>query len=230
MNSQLLAITVMIAVCLLIPLNPGFCEKMNTPQGSEKLDEIHDIVQTVVQHIRDQNAEQALAFINDMKEHWQAFTGYHEEVFTGELNPIEGTAELFAGITDDIVGLENAMTAANHDKAQKKAQAILTSIVSLDEKLNLPLLLDFTGPKCKSCKVMKARLTQAAPDFEGRVRIVLVDVNVQKDLTKKYKIMLIPTLVFIDKNGEEIDRHIGQMEETAIRAELADLIKQSGMK
>jgi thioredoxin 1 len=228
MNSHLFAIAVTIAVCLLIPLNPGLCEKINTPQGTKKLAEIHGIVQILVQHIRDENTERVLAFTNDMKEHWQAFTAYHEEVFAGELNPTEGTAELFSVITDNIVDLENAMKTESHDDALGKTQALLDAIVSLNDKLTLPILFDFTGPKCKSCKVMKARLTQVAPDFTGKVRIVLVDVNVKKDFTRKYKIMLIPTLVFVDKNGVEVDRHVGQMEEPAIRAELDDLIKKSG--
>jgi thioredoxin 1 len=219
---------VTIAVCLLIPLNPGFCEKIHTPQGTKKLDEIHGIMLTIVQHIRDQNTEQALAFMKDVKELWQAFTAYHEEVFTGEIIPPESTAELFTGIPGDLDALELTITTDDHDQALQKAQAILESIAALNDRLALPILFDFTGPTCKSCKVMKARLDQVAPEYAGKVRIVLVDVNVQKEITKEYKIMLIPTLIFVDESGVEIDRHVGPMEEQAIRSELADLIKQSG--
>jgi hypothetical protein len=35
-------------------------------------------------------------------------------------------------------------------------------------------------------------------------------------------------LIFVDECGTEISRHVGPMEEQAIRSELADLIKQSG--
>ncbi|UCC11776.1 MAG: thioredoxin fold domain-containing protein [candidate division WOR-3 bacterium] len=228
MNSQFLLITVTIVVCLFIPLNPGFCEKTNTPQGTKKLDEIHNIVQTIVQHIRDQNTEKALAFMMDMQNLWQAFTGYHEETFAGELNPPDGMDELLSGITGDIGELEHNLKAGNFSESLGKAQVLLDAITSLNKKMSLPILFDFTGPKCKSCKVMKARLTEVAPDFTGKVRIVLVDVNVQKDFTRKFKIMLIPTLIFIDKTGTEISRHVGQMEEPAIRAELADLMERSG--
>jgi len=228
MNFNIFTIAVTIAVCLLIPLNPGFCEKIHTPQGTKKLDEIHGIVQSFIQNIHDQNTEKARAFMKDAKELWQAFTEYHEDVFQGEINPPEGMGELFTGISDSLDALERTMAAEKYDQALDKAQAVLESLASLNEKLALPLLFDFTGPTCKSCKVMKARLDQVAPDFAGKVRIVLIDVNVQKEITKTYKIMLIPTLIFIDKNGVEIDRHVGQMEEQTIRSELADLIKQSG--
>ncbi len=227
MNSKSFAMALTIAVCVLIPLAPGFCEKINTPQGMERLGEIHDIMQIVVQHIRDQNAEKALALIKDAEELWQGFTAHHEEVFAGELNPAEGTVELIAGIPDDLDALEQSTLSKEFDKAEQKVLAVIDDIASLNEKVTLPVLLDFTGPKCKSCKVMKARLTQVAPDYAGRVRIVLVDVNVQKDFTRRYKIMLIPTLVFIDKTGTEISRHVGQMEEPAIRAGLVDLVKKS---
>lgn len=228
MNHNIFVIAVTIAVCLLIPLNPGFCEKIQAPHDTKKLEEIHGIVRTIVQHIRDQNTEMAMAFMKDVKGLWQAFIGYHEEVFQGEINPSESTAGLMTGISDDLDALERTMAAEKFDQALQKAQVVLTSIASLNDRLALPILFNFTGPTCKSCKVMKARLDQVAPEYAGKVRIVFIDVNVQKEITKTYKIMLIPTLIFIDKNGVEIDRHVGPMEEQAIRSELADLIKQSG--
>ncbi len=228
MNSGIYSMAVVIAVCLLLPFNPGFCESDITIQGTEKLDEIHTIIQTVVQHIRDQDADKAIVFTKDTKELWQAFTVYYEEVFAGEINPPDGTDELFSGITGNIGELEHNLKAGNLSESLGKAQVLLDAVASLNDKLALPILFDFTGPKCKSCKVMKARLTQVAPDYTGKVRIVLVDVNVKKDFTRKFKIMLIPTLIFIDKTGSEIGRHVGQMEEPALRAELVDLIERSG--
>lgn len=218
----------MITVCSVIPLNPGFCDKISTPQGMERLDEIHGIMQTVVQHIRDQNSGKALVLIKDARELWQGFIAHNEEIFAGEIDPAEGTVEILAGIPDDLDALEQSISSKGFDKAEQQVQGVIDDIASLNEKMSLPVLFDFSGPKCKSCKVMKARLTQIATDYTGKIRIVVVDVNIQKDITRAYKIMLIPTLVFIDRNGREVDRHVGQMEEQAIRSALADLMERSG--
>jgi len=73
---------------------------------------------------------------------------------------------------------------------------------------------------------MKARLPNIASDYKGRIRIVFVNANKEKDLVKKYRIMLIPTLVFIGRSGEEVERHIGDMEERTIRAKLDELVTE----
>ena len=52
-----------------------------------------------------------------------------------------------------------------------------------------------------------------------------IDVNKEKELTKKYKILLIPTLIFLDKTGKEVYRKAGLMEEKAMSAKLEELIK-----
>lgn len=48
----------------------------------------------------------------------------------------------------------------------------------------------------------------------------------KRDLVNKYKIMLIPTLVFISRSGEEVERHIGDMEDRTIRAKLDELMPE----
>ena len=100
MNYKHFGLAVTIAAWFLMPINSGFCETFSAPHGTERLDEIYGIAHTAVQHIRDQNGEKIMACINDMKELWQAFTEYHEEIFSGELNPPEGMAGLFASISN----------------------------------------------------------------------------------------------------------------------------------
>jgi thioredoxin-like negative regulator of GroEL len=73
---------------------------------------------------------------------------------------------------------------------------------------------------------MKTRLKKIASDYAGKVRIAFIDVNNKKELTKTYKIMLIPTIVFFNKAGTETCRHSGNMEEHAVRNKLDELITE----
>ncbi|HEX7319126.1 MAG TPA: thioredoxin family protein [bacterium] len=93
-------------------------------------------------------------------------------------------------------------------------------------EFNKPVLADFTGAQCKICKIMKARLAKIDEEYSDRVRIILVNVNTQKELTKQYQIMLIPTLVFIDRGGKEMHRNVGEMEEKAVKTKLDELLNK----
>ena len=45
--------------------------------------------------------------------------------------------------------------------------------------------------------------------YEGRLDVVFIDVNEDKESTDKYKIDLIPTQIFFDPSGKELFRHTG---------------------
>ncbi|OGC42259.1 hypothetical protein A2Y85_08095 [candidate division WOR-3 bacterium RBG_13_43_14] len=91
--------------------------------------------------------------------------------------------------------------------------------------LNIPVLVDFTGQACKACKVMKSRLENINKSIGDKIRIVYVLVNEQKDLTKKYKIMLIPTMVLLDATGREVWRLTGEIEEQKLINKIEKYLK-----
>ena len=107
-----------------------------------------------------------------------------------------------------------------------KSDTSIDSVKSAAEHSNVLILMDFTGNKCKPCKVMKTRLKKLIPEFEGKAKVVFVDVNKERKLTKEYKIRLIPTLVFIDKTGKEVYRWQGEMSEDAVKKKLQELIAE----
>lgn len=93
------------------------------------------------------------------------------------------------------------------------------------EVVKKPVILDFTAFKCKSCKIMGKRLEAIAKEFKEKAEVKFIDVNKEKKLVKQYKIYLIPTIVFLDKDGKEVFRKVGVLEEVVIRAKLKELIK-----
>jgi len=73
----------------------------------------------------------------------------------------------------------------------------------------LPRMWDFGSITCIPCKTMKEILDPMSADYEGKVDIRIIDVYKEKDTAKQFKIVTIPTQVFVDRQGKELYRHIG---------------------
>jgi thioredoxin 1 len=82
----------------------------------------------------------------------------------------------------------------------------------------LPKMWDFGSENCIPCKTMLGILTPMMKDYEGKVDIRIINVYEDKELTKQFKIVTIPTQVFIDAAGREIFRHIGVYPRDSIEA------------
>jgi len=87
----------------------------------------------------------------------------------------------------------------------------------------LPLLLDFGRGKCIPCKRMKPILEEMIKECEGKAVIRILDIDQERELTEKNKIMMIPTQVFYDTTGKEVYRHVGFFEKDSMRTHLRAL-------
>jgi len=83
-----------------------------------------------------------------------------------------------------------------------------------------PTLAEFGRGTCIPCKEMKPILEELAKEYEGKLNVVIVEVDEHRDLTNQYGIMVIPTQIFFDSSGEEITRHIGFWSKEEIIAQL----------
>ena len=84
----------------------------------------------------------------------------------------------------------------------------------------LPTLLEFGRGKCIPCKKMKPILEELMKECEGKAVIRIVDIDQEKELTQKNKVMMIPTQVFYDTTGKEAFRHVGFFEKDSVKAHL----------
>lgn len=73
----------------------------------------------------------------------------------------------------------------------------------------LPKLVDLGAGKCIPCKKMAPILEELKKEFAGRLEVVFIDVWVNPDAAKPYRIKLIPTQIFFDAAGKELFRHEG---------------------
>ncbi len=73
----------------------------------------------------------------------------------------------------------------------------------------LPRVVDLGADKCKACKDLAPILAALKKEYEGRVIVEFIDVWKDPKAGEPYKISVIPTQVFYDRDGNEVWRHVG---------------------
>ena len=75
-------------------------------------------------------------------------------------------------------------------------------------KSDLPVLIDFGAIWCGPCKMLDPLVEELAEELQGKVKIVHVDIDNNPNLTVKFNVMGVPTLMLL-KDGEPIERMTG---------------------
>ena len=77
-------------------------------------------------------------------------------------------------------------------------------------KSSEPVLVDFFAEWCGPCKAMAPALEQVAADMKGRVKVAKLDVDQNPEVTQKYTIQAMPTLM-IFKDGKKVAERVGAL-------------------
>jgi len=83
-----------------------------------------------------------------------------------------------------------------------------------------PVVVEFGAATCASCRVMKGVMDKVAQRTQGRAHVLVLDIIKQEGLIAQYRIQLMPTQVFFDASGREIQRHMGVLSEAQVLAGL----------
>ena len=73
---------------------------------------------------------------------------------------------------------------------------------------NVPVLVDFWAEWCGPCQMVIPIVDELSNDFKGKAKITKLNVDENRSIAMKYRVMSIPTVLFFHK-GEEIRREVG---------------------
>ena len=91
----------------------------------------------------------------------------------------------------------------------KSDENLIISDEQLDFSKHKVTFIELGADKCIPCKAMKPVMLEIAQEYKGTIQVVFYDVWKTPKYAKDYGVKTIPTQVFIDKNGDEIFRHVG---------------------
>lgn len=77
-------------------------------------------------------------------------------------------------------------------------------------KSDVPVLLDFWAPWCGPCKMIAPVLDEVAAEFEGKLKVVKINVDENQQVPGQFGVRGIPTLM-VFKNGESVATKVGAL-------------------
>lgn len=82
-------------------------------------------------------------------------------------------------------------------------------------------VVDFWAEWCGPCRLVGPIIDEMSTEFEGKATIGKVNVDHNPEISMKYGVRSIPTILFI-KDGEVVDKHVG----TATKATLTKKLEE----
>jgi len=102
-------------------------------------------------------------------------------------------------------------------------QPLTTQAQGAAQSKDKPALYEFGAKYCIPCKEMQKVMAELKPQYSDQVELRMVYVDEERPLFEQYKITLIPTQVFLDAQGKEVDRHIGALPKEEVVKKLKEL-------
>jgi thioredoxin 1 len=83
----------------------------------------------------------------------------------------------------------------------------------------IPVLVDFWAPWCGPCKMIAPVLEEIAQEYDGKAKIVKINIDDNQNTPAQFGVRSIPTLILF-KNGNEVEKIIGAQSKDKLKAML----------
>ena len=90
-------------------------------------------------------------------------------------------------------------------------------------KSDKPVVVDFWAEWCGPCRMVGPIVEELSKDYEGRAVVGKVNVDLNNEISAKYGIRNIHTILFL-KNGEIVDKQVGAVQKSVLADKLDKLI------
>jgi len=103
---------------------------------------------------------------------------------------------VLCSIPDEAIALSRPKTVSKPVQSKQQTKVTFIELGSLN---------------CIPCKMMQPIMKEIEEEYRETVKVVFYDVQSSegRPYAEKYKIRMIPTQVFLDKDGKEFYRHVG---------------------
>ncbi len=86
-------------------------------------------------------------------------------------------------------------------------------------KSTTPVLVDFWAEWCMPCRMLAPTIEKIASEYVGKVKVGKVDTDANREISIKYGISAIPTVILF-KNGQVAQKFVGLRQEKDFKAAL----------
>ncbi len=91
----------------------------------------------------------------------------------------------------------------------------------------MPVLLELSSPTCGPCRKMTPIIKEIKEEYKNKVDTHIVDLTKNPpQFGDKYRVSVVPTQVFLDKDGKVFLRHEGML----TKDEIIDIINKMGIR
>ncbi len=87
---------------------------------------------------------------------------------------------------------------------------------------DVPVLVDFWAEWCQPCHMLTPTIDELAADYKGKVKVGKVDTDANRDVSIKYGISAIPTIILFS-GGEVVKKFVGLTSKEQFEAALNEL-------
>ena len=118
----------------------------------------------------------------------------------------------------NVVDTANASSKDEAPKSEVSSSVIYATDASFETdalKSNVPVLVDFWAEWCGPCRMLSPILDKIAKNYNGKIKVVKVNVDDSKVTAAQYGVRGIPTLLLF-KNGEVVGTKVGNLPEAQL--------------